>query len=338
MQIVRSILVAAAMATLLPFAALGATPMKVTVGIVPGGDTLHIPTYVAMERGFFKKEGLDASWVQLTGKALVTAGLAGECDFVPIPAGGAIAALHGAPLVYIVGESLSSQWVIVTDKDINKPEDLKGKTMGYGQPGGANYDEGAEVLSHFFHMDVGKDYKVISFQTEPGEVAALINGDIQGALLTAAASVKAEKAGFKILLSTNTYLPRLGGAVWTTRPFLEKDPAAVKAFIRAIADAVTYIRDNKQGTMPIFAKYVGITDPVEQGLLWDELHDLYDASLPPKQFHDIFASRIPGMLATGQWSADKKLPDTETFVDRKLLNEALAEAHYVPPPKAKVAN
>ena len=38
------------------------------------------------------------------------------------------------------------------------------------------------MLHRFFHMDVGKDYKVISFQGEPERIAALINGDIQGAL------------------------------------------------------------------------------------------------------------------------------------------------------------
>jgi ABC-type nitrate/sulfonate/bicarbonate transport system substrate-binding protein len=311
---------------------------KITVGIVPGGNTLHLPTYVAMERGFFKKEGLDASWVKLTGKALVTAGLAGEVDFVPIPAGGALAALRGAPIVYVVGQSLSSQWQIVTDKNIAKPEDLKDKTIALGQPGGANYDEGATVLSRFFHLDAGKDYKVISFQSEPGEVAALINGDVQAALLTAAATVKAQKAGFKILLTTNDYLPRLGGSMWALRPFVEKNPAATKAFIRAIADAVTYIRTNKQGTMPIFKTYLGIDDPQEQSLLWDDLHDDYDAGLPPKLFRDIFASRIPGMISTGQWQKGKPVPDTEKFVDRKLLDAALKEAHYVaPPPKATTA-
>ena len=30
-----------------------------------------------------------------------------------------------------------------------------------------------------FKMEVGKDYKVISFQGEPERIAALVNGDIQ---------------------------------------------------------------------------------------------------------------------------------------------------------------
>jgi len=157
---------------------------KISIGKVIGGDGFHIPSYVAMDQGFFKSEGLDARFVELQGKAQVTAVLSGNLDFAPIPSGGSQAALSGAKIKYIVGESLKSQWTVTVRKEINKPEDLKGKTVGYGRAGGADYDEAEAVLHRFFHMDVGKDYKVISFQGEPERIAALVNGDIQGASLS----------------------------------------------------------------------------------------------------------------------------------------------------------
>ena len=128
---------AAVTAALLSFCSLAGAATKITVGDVPGGNTLFLPSYVAMDRGFFKKEGLDASWVRLVGKNLGNAALAGKVDFVPINTVAALAALHGAPVLYVAGQSLSSQWTIVSAKSIGKPEDLKGKTVAYGQPGGA---------------------------------------------------------------------------------------------------------------------------------------------------------------------------------------------------------
>jgi len=321
---------AAAVAALLALLPLATAATKITVGDVPGGNTLFLPTYVAMERGFFRKEGLDASWVRLVGKNLGNAALAGQVDFVPITTVAALAALHGAPVYYVVGQSLSSQWTIVSAKSIAKPEDLKGKTVAYGQPGGANYDEGARVLSQFFHLEPGRDYKVISFQRQPDEVAALLNGDVQAALLTPAAMVKAEKAGFKVLLSTGQFLPRLGGTLWTLRPYAEKHPEAVKAFIRAIAEAIMYIRTNKEGAMPVFKAYLGIDDPQEQSLLWEGLHDLYEATVPLNLFRDTFEARRNEMIALGQWPKDKPLPDVERFLASKPLAEALKEVHYVP--------
>src|SRR3974390_2652105 len=110
---------------------------KVRVGKAVGGSGFHIPSYVAMDKGFYRAEGLDAQWVVLQARALVTAGLSGNVDFVPIPSGGAQAALSGAPITYVVGEALKSQWTIVVPNTINSVEDLKGKTLGCGRPGSA---------------------------------------------------------------------------------------------------------------------------------------------------------------------------------------------------------
>ena len=107
---------------------------KITVGKIISGSGFHIPSYVAMDQGFYKAEGLDASFITLPGRALVTAGLTGSVDFIPIPSGGAQAALSGAEIRYVVGESLKSQWLIVARPDITKPEDLKGKTSATAAP------------------------------------------------------------------------------------------------------------------------------------------------------------------------------------------------------------
>ena len=72
---------------------------KIRVGRTTGASGFHIPSYVAMEKGFFTKQGLDASYVSMTGKALITAGMGGAIDFVPIPGGGSQAILKGAPLL-----------------------------------------------------------------------------------------------------------------------------------------------------------------------------------------------------------------------------------------------
>ena len=51
---------------------------KITVGKMVGGVGLHIPSYIAMDKGFFKEEGLDARFVELAGRPMITAGLSGN--------------------------------------------------------------------------------------------------------------------------------------------------------------------------------------------------------------------------------------------------------------------
>ena len=166
---------------------------KVKVGRTIGGSGFHIPSYIAVDKGLFKAEGLDADFIAATAGVLVRAAIAKEIEFVPIPGGGSEAMLKGAPLVFLVGESLISQWTITTTPDIKRVEDLKGKTIGLERPGQAAYTEAVVVLGKFFKMEPGKDYKVITFSAETDRVAGLINKSIQGAILSFPHAARAEK-------------------------------------------------------------------------------------------------------------------------------------------------
>ena len=76
-----------AVAALVLPAAAGAQT-AITIGKITGGIGIHIPSYVAMDKGFFKEEGLDARFIELGGSAMIRAGLTNNLQFVPIPSGG----------------------------------------------------------------------------------------------------------------------------------------------------------------------------------------------------------------------------------------------------------
>jgi NitT/TauT family transport system substrate-binding protein len=304
---------------------------KITVGKIVGGIGLHIPSYIAMDKGFFKEEGLDARWIELQGRPMITAGLTGNLDFVPIPSGGANAVLTaGAPLKYIVNQSLKPQYIIVAKAEIKKVEDLKGKTLGYARVGAADYDEGATTLDRFFNMKVGRDYKVIQFQGEPERMAALANGDIAAALVSVPRAYQAKQAGFNVLLRTGDYLPRAGGAFWCTEAFFQKNPDTVKRFIRAIAKGVMYYRDNKEGSYTSMKEHLGVQSDAEAGVLWEELHNTFAAELPADLYREIFESRRLDLIAANQWPKDKPLPDPEQYLARDVLDGTLKAMNYVP--------
>jgi NitT/TauT family transport system substrate-binding protein len=295
---------------------------KVKVGRTLGGSGFHIPSYVAVDKGFLKGEGLETDFIAANAGVLVRAGIAKEIEFVPIPGGGAEAMLKGAPLVFIVGESLVSQWTITTTPEIKRVEDLKGKTIGLERPGQAAYTEAVVVLGKFFKMEPGKDYKVIIFNAETDRVAALINGSIQAALISFPHAARAEKAGMKILVRTGDYIPRLGGTFLTHRDFVKEKRDAMKRFIRAIVKAEDYIKSNKQGTVEIIQKYFEIKDAALAEGIYRQVYDKFGPEIPHDLLRDLFESRTTPELG---WPAGKPLPDIEQFVARDLLNEVLKE-------------
>jgi ABC-type nitrate/sulfonate/bicarbonate transport system substrate-binding protein len=171
---------------------------------------------------------------------------------------------------------------------------------------------------------------VISFQGEPERIAALINGDIQGASLSIPHAATAINAGLKVLLRTGDYIPRAGGTIWGMQANVDNNPETVKKVIRAIAKAVMYFRDNKQGSIPILKHHLGIKTDAEAAIIWDQLHDAFGAEVPKDLFRAIFESRRLTMIAARQWPQDQPLPDPEQFLARDLLDSTLKEMGYVP--------
>jgi len=295
---------------------------SVKVGRTTGGSGFHIPSYVAIDKGFLKAEGLDANFITATAGVLVRATIAKEIEFSPIPGGGSEAMLKGAPLVFFAGESLISQWTLTTTPEIKRVEDLRGKTLGLGRPGSADYSEMVITLGKFFQMQPGKDYKVISFTGEPDRVAALIKGSIQGGVLSFPHAARAEKEGMKILVRTGDYIPRLGGTFLTNRDFIKEKREVVKRFTRGIVKAEDYIRTNKAGTMEVIAKYFEIKDNKVVESIYSQVHDKFSPEMPPDLIKDLFESRTTPELG---WPAGKPLPDLNQFVDRTIVNEVLQE-------------
>lgn len=308
----------------------GETQMpKVKVGRTLGGSGFHIPSYIAVDKGLLKAEGLDAEFIAAQAGVLVRAGIAKEIEFVPIPGGGSEAMLKGAPLVFLVGESLVSQWTITTTPDIKRVEDLKGKTIGLERPGQAAYTEAVVVLGKFFKMEPGKDYKVITFNAEPDRVAALVNKSIQGAILSFPHAARAEKEGMKILVKTGDYIPRLGGTFITHRDFVKEKRDVVKRFIRAMVKADDYVKANKKGTIEVIQKYFEVKDAALAEGIYNQVQNAFGPDIPHDLLKELFESRTTPELG---WPAGKPLPDIEQFVERDLLNEVLREMGRLGPP------
>jgi ABC-type nitrate/sulfonate/bicarbonate transport system substrate-binding protein len=295
---------------------------SIKIGKTIGGSGFHIPSYIAVDKGLLKAEGLNADFISTTAGVLVRAAIAKEIEFVPIPGGGSEAMLKGAPLAFIVGESLVSQWTIVTQPEFKQVEDLKGKTMGLERPGQAAYTEAVVVLGKFFKMEPGKDYKVITFNAETDRVAALINKSIHAAILSFPHAARAEKAGMKILVKTGDYIPRLGGTFITHRDFLKEKRDVTKRFIRAMVRANDYVKANRQGTIEVIQKYFEIKDNALAEGIYKQVANAFGPEIPHDLLLELFQSRTTPELG---WPAGKALPDIEQFVARDLLNEVLKE-------------
>ncbi|MBT5049473.1 MAG: ABC transporter substrate-binding protein [Rhodospirillaceae bacterium] len=301
---------------------------KIKVGRTASATIFELPTYVAMEKGFFKREGLDAVLVTLTGKALITAGIAGAIDFSPASRGGAQAALKGAKLHFVVGQSSQARWTISVSPFVVRGIDLKGKTVAFGRPNTPGFEEGKMALRRVLNFQVGRDYKLISIPRPADRISALEKGDVHGAVLSIGQAAKAGVSGFPNFLPSGQGASELNGAYWVRDSYLAKNRSQVAGFIRAITTAINYISLNPEGTADIIQKYLGIKKRAEANHYWWAIQNMYSPAIHKDLLAKLFDERRSRMVRKGLWPKNKPAPDVERFVARKLLTETLQEMRF----------
>ena len=110
---------------------------SVKVGRTVGGSGFHIPSYVAIDKGFLKAEGLDANFIAATAGVLVRATIAKEIEFTPIPGRGSGAMLKGAPLGLIYADHGQAGAVQLDDKQLSLLRTLRNQAvMAFRQAAG----------------------------------------------------------------------------------------------------------------------------------------------------------------------------------------------------------
>ncbi len=138
MKLTKTILTAAALA----LATTGAMAEDIKIGYT--SLTENVANFVAIDKGFFEKHGINAEAVRLRGGSVVVPGLvSGEIQIGTLTSPTFVQALDGG-LDLRVLRALSetnngdvSSGLIVGDKSgINTPADLVGKTLGVGTIGG----------------------------------------------------------------------------------------------------------------------------------------------------------------------------------------------------------
>jgi ABC-type nitrate/sulfonate/bicarbonate transport system substrate-binding protein len=306
--------------------ALAATPIKIGRTSVP--NISHLPIYLAMETGLFRQEGLDAKLVPMPQRALVTAGLGGTVDFVPLPDAGAKAALRGAALRFVVGQSLFSTSALVTMPRITAVAELRHQVLGFERRGQVSYRDGEEILRDKFGLVLGNDYRITTIPNEPDRLAALENGEIQASLFSLIYAAKAQARGFRRLFRSGTFAPRVKGAVWTRKEYLKSNRTTVRRFIRAIAGATDVIHRDGRTTIAVLQKYFGIYDPAETKALWLSVRDIYTADIPAPLLAKVFAERLRRLRQRGVWPREKKASNPEHYIARGLLTKVLTRMAY----------
>ena len=217
------------------------------------------PLWVAKDKKFFDKHGLDVQLILVSGGSLVAQMLAsGEIQMTAnAPASLVNLIAGGEKLSFFLGLSNTSPFTVVTQPNLRKAEDLKGKRLGTARFGGSSHISALIALEHL-GLDLKRD-KIILIQTgvDPERMAALEAKAIDAAMLQRVATKVMTSKGFYPLLNMNqAKIPYQNTGLAMRRDFAAANPTAVDGVCRAVIEAYGLIlnKENKQAVKESIAR------------------------------------------------------------------------------------
>lgn len=200
--------------------------------------------WVADERGFFRKYGLDAVLVFLAGNAPVgQAMMAGEVHLAICGASGVIAsAAHGGDLVFVAGlvNHLNFKLWTRAASPITRVQDLKGKTVGISSLGSTTHVLGRLILEE--HNLSPREVTFRALGAGPARLAGLERELVDAAIFGPFGTGVASR--LKLLFDgADLKVPLPGTGLKSTKRFIRNSPEAVENAIKAVAEAVAFVNN-----------------------------------------------------------------------------------------------
>ncbi|UKS66723.1 ABC transporter substrate-binding protein [Rossellomorea marisflavi] len=216
---------------------------KVSVVLDWTPNTNHTGLYVAKEKGYFEKQGLDVDII-MPGEAGADQLVAsGKADFgVGYQEGVTQARVQDVPIVSIAAiiQHNTSGFAAPKDKGITKPEDFEGKTYGgWGSPV-------EEAVMGSIMKQEGADVKKVNFvNMGDTDFFTAVKRDIDFAwIFYGWTGIEAELRGEELdMMYVKDYSDKLDyytPVLTTNESHIKDDPDTVKAFLKAATEGYEY--------------------------------------------------------------------------------------------------
>ena len=99
----------------------------------------YIDLFLGKEKGYFREEGLEPQFIQMSSNMAITANIAGELDGQAAIGSAIRAILRGAPLRVVVVTLRRPLFWLVVRPEYRSVKELKGKVLGISTIGGSQH-------------------------------------------------------------------------------------------------------------------------------------------------------------------------------------------------------
>jgi NitT/TauT family transport system substrate-binding protein len=233
--------------------------LRVATSAVTGG-LVHL--YTGLENGIFEKYGLKCEHVYIRGQSPALAALANDqVQFNYGAADGSLPGLAaGVDAKFVASPLVKLPYVMVARKEIRRPEDLKGKSIGVTRPGDLSARLSRQVVRKFgLTADDVTIHPIGGSQQE--RYQAMVANVVQAILVTPPLDVRAKSDGFNVIYRLiDLDIPFIYSSLITNYRMLRERPETVQRMVAALAETVYFVEKNPEKAKAAIAKAMRIKD------------------------------------------------------------------------------
>src|SRR2546426_1538740 len=252
--------VAAAAAAGAPRPARGGTAVKIGTAVL-GDYSMAGPVIVALERGFFAREGLEAEFVPFRGgpdllKAVmggdVLVGITGSTDIL-------VFREAGSPIKMVATHTEGNHFTLNVAPDVSSVAGLKGKAIGVTRVGATTWIF-ARMLAKKEGWDPDKDVQIVGLGGLDAQLAALARREIAAYVWGDGGAVTELQGKSKVLLRLDAVTPKwISQIQYVSEDAIRRLADPIRKSQRAVFRAIKLMRETPKEAAELVAKKLGWT-------------------------------------------------------------------------------
>jgi NitT/TauT family transport system substrate-binding protein len=233
------------------------TLAKVRYASLGVGDG-SIPLLLGIKKGFSRENGIDVEIRRFRGgPEAITGAAAGEVDLGSIGTPILTGAAKGVP-IKIIGSPVGNgnSFILVARPQFKTIEDLKGKKIGGGNPGGGSRQA---FIAMTREKGLGLlDFKVLDTGSSANSFAALQAGQLDASITSELYGAKAEIEGFGRIIAraadAEQFKRYQHSFFFASQKFIDKNPEEIRGFLKAYKKSIEYVKANPEESIQFGVK------------------------------------------------------------------------------------
>ncbi|MGH7797060.1 MAG: ABC transporter substrate-binding protein [Candidatus Binatia bacterium] len=272
--------------------------------------------WMAKESGAFEKYGIQADIILITsGPVAVQALIGGDLHVVSAASNAVInAILNGAPIIAVGGTANRPYHRLFVQPEINRLEDLRGKTLGVTRFGSIT-DNLSRILLRKNGLEGAVNVRQMGGTIE---VAAAFQNRLIAGAVTSELRVTPPSQPKILVRLVDMGIPYSMNMIAVQKEYYRRNPEAVEKMVRAYADGVAFMNRNRERGLKIIAKYSRLTDP-------KSIEEHYNDSVT---YLDRIPRAEPEAVQTILEFIGKRGVPVETFQDNAIVEKLTREGFF----------